>query len=452
MKKISLLVFVFINTLTFLSAQKAKETIQINCQIENCVSSLKLMNFDGFSFNTVDEANAKGEEAVVFMIPAQAEASFYYIGPSEFDMRPFIAGTEASITIAGPCKNLRNAKISNSPLNEEYESFKKDLNKLKRRSQVINSKMRKATSIEKDALLDELASLDQDKLKLLEKYKDSNAILREGAALNTYLSYQHNGGKYKNEIEYFIYEYFKYANFSAPIYNKLPWVYESFKSYTQTIASIPIPDEPKKKALEMALSKVDKESAAYMLALGGVVNALERKKDANYVYFVEKAAALLEAKGHPAAADMKKKLNAAKQFSKGGQAPDFTSQTPEGEDFSLSDLKGKVVLLDFWASWCGPCRRENPNVVKMYNKYHEKGFDVLGISLDRKKDAWTKAIKADKLTWHHVSDLKGWSNEVSKLYGVRSIPHTILLDREGKIIAKNLRGPALEAKLKELFE
>ena len=119
---------------------------------------------------------------------------------------------------------------------------------------------------------------------------------------------------------------------------------------------------------------------------------------------------------------------------------------------SLSDLRGKIVLVDFWASWCGPCRRENPNVVRMYNKYKDKGFDILGVSLDKTQDRWLQAIEQDGLEWHHVSDLKGWSNEVAQAYGVRSIPHTILLDQEGRIIARNLRGQALEEKLEELFD
>lgn len=136
----------------------------------------------------------------------------------------------------------------------------------------------------------------------------------------------------------------------------------------------------------------------------------------------------------------------------GSEAPDFTQNTPEGKPFSLSSLRGKVVLVDFWASWCRPCRMENPNVVKAYKQYHAKGFDVLGVSLDKTKDAWTNAIKQDGLTWHHVSDLAYWNNAVAQQYGVSSIPFSILVDRDGKVLAKNLRGPALEAKLAEVLK
>lgn len=136
----------------------------------------------------------------------------------------------------------------------------------------------------------------------------------------------------------------------------------------------------------------------------------------------------------------------------GSEAPDIVMKDPEGKERKLSSLRGNVVLLDFWASWCGPCRGENPNVVKLYHKYNQKGFEVFSVSLDRTHDAWVNAIKADGLVWpNHVSDLKGWTSSGGATYGVMSVPTTILIDREGKIIAKNLRGEELARKLAEIF-
>lgn len=135
----------------------------------------------------------------------------------------------------------------------------------------------------------------------------------------------------------------------------------------------------------------------------------------------------------------------------GKQAPDFTMNDPMGKPIQLSSLKGKVVMIDFWASWCGPCRQENPNVVKLYQQYHDKGFEILGVSLDRSKEDWQKAIKDDQLSWLHVSDLQYWQNNAAQLYSVNAIPQTYLLDKDGKIIAKGLRSEELAAKLSELF-
>ncbi len=148
---------------------------------------------------------------------------------------------------------------------------------------------------------------------------------------------------------------------------------------------------------------------------------------------------------------LQKDIDAFSKLAGGSEAPDFTFNTPEGKPLALSSLKGKIVLVDFWASWCGPCRKENPNVVRMYKKYHGKGFEILGVSLDEDKDKWLSAIKKDGLVWNHVSDLKGWQSSVCPLYGIEAIPFAILLDKDGKIIAKNLRGAALEQKLEELF-
>lgn len=140
-----------------------------------------------------------------------------------------------------------------------------------------------------------------------------------------------------------------------------------------------------------------------------------------------------------------------KKTAVGVVAPDFTMNDQEDKPVQLSSLRGKVVMIDFWASWCAPCRQENPNVVKLYEQYHSKGFEILGVSLDRSKDDWLNAIKDDKLTWIHVSDLQYWQNAAARLYGVNSIPQTYLLDQDGKIIAKGLRSEELAKKLAELF-
>ena len=147
------------------------------------------------------------------------------------------------------------------------------------------------------------------------------------------------------------------------------------------------------------------------------------------------------------------KLNATKPpLSVGETAPEISMENPSGELLTLSSLKGNYVLLDFWAGWCGPCRKENPNVVNAYNKYKDEGFRVFNVSLDRNKTKWVQAIEQDNLDWpYHVSDLKYWNNAAALEYGVKSIPMNYLLNPEGEVIARNLRGPNLHTKLQEIF-
>ena len=137
----------------------------------------------------------------------------------------------------------------------------------------------------------------------------------------------------------------------------------------------------------------------------------------------------------------------------GMEAPEIAMPDSEGVERKLSDLRGNVVLIDFWASWCGPCRRENPNVVRLYERFHDQGFEIYSVSLDKDREAWLKAIRDDRLSWpNHVSDLNGWTSSGGKTYGIRSVPSTVLVDRDGKVVARNLRGSDLERKLEQLLE
>lgn len=159
-----------------------------------------------------------------------------------------------------------------------------------------------------------------------------------------------------------------------------------------------------------------------------------------------------------------KKIEQVKEFQQksqnlaiGKKAPNFTAPDMNGNPITLYDIKGKVTIIDFWAAWCGPCRRENPNVVKVYNQFHDKGLEIIGVSLDgtpRQGDAkavWLKAVEDDALTWYHVSSLQYFNDPVAKLYDISAIPATYIIDEEGTIIAKNLRGIALEQKIAELL-
>ncbi len=160
-----------------------------------------------------------------------------------------------------------------------------------------------------------------------------------------------------------------------------------------------------------------------------------------------------EIQASPFVTALNEQLEVQKRTAIGQPFIDFSQPDPNGNEVALSSVVGeKYVLVDFWAAWCTPCRKENPNLVKLYNQYSSKGFEIFGVSFDRERDAWLAAIENDGLTWPQVSDLGGWENSVAKVYGIMSIPSNVLLDKEGKIIAKNLRGEDLEKKLAELLD
>lgn len=150
--------------------------------------------------------------------------------------------------------------------------------------------------------------------------------------------------------------------------------------------------------------------------------------------------------------EAEKRAEAAKSTEVGAIAPEFSAPGPDGANIALADIRGKLTLIDFWAAWCKPCRAENPNVVRVYEKYHDKGLNIIGVSLDRKAEDWKKAIVDDKLTWNQVSHLSYFNDPVAQLYHVNAIPAAFLLDENGVIVAKNLRGSALEAKVAELLQ
>lgn len=447
----SLGIIVFLACL--LSASLIKEEVQIDCKLENCGESIFLFEFTGITFKPVKEIKAQDDGSYQFNLP-KSDPRFYYLGKDAKSFRTILLGPEPQITIKGDCRDLKSSAVENSPLNNEYDALKAQINDLKSQTSRLVQEYKKAfyDLDARNAVAAKMKALDEEKMILLDSLRTANPFFSKIVALSTYLSYQNNQGEFKNEIDYFAANFFKQVDFTDPVYNHLPWVYESFNSYATTLSNLRIPAEVQKNFLEDAMSSIPKGSGTHRLALSGVVNALEQYKQPNFLYFGDQFLETFKEEDANTLASLTQRIEKARSFMVGGTAPDFTQNSPEGEPIKLSNFRGKVVLVDFWASWCGPCRKENPNVVRLYNKYKEKGFEILGVSLDRDKARWLQAIEKDKLEWAQVSDLKGWKNEVARSYGVTSIPHTILLDAEGKILARNLRGQNLEQKLSELFD
>jgi peroxiredoxin len=350
---------------------------------------------------------------------------------------------------------LNKSKIIGSPVNVAYQTMLGQLNQNNATYADLSQKYRKAKGDNDEKamadVIQQMAQLDLEKQKLVTDSKQQNAYLGRIAAMNTYLSFLNaDREQYQTGLQHYLGTIWQFTDFADEGYNQMNVVYEASANYANTLLTA-LPTKELETASLAYANEWPVGSIARMYALGGLYGTLSSRSSAAALPIAELLVNEYKGKYPNVIASVEKSFSKLRTSTPGAQAPDFSGPTPSGEMIALSDLKGKVVLLDFWASWCGPCRRENPNVVKMYEKYADKGFEILGVSLDKDKARWEKAIADDGLEWLHISDLKHWGSEYAALYGVRSIPDTILLDAEGKIIARNLRGKALEQRLEQLF-
>ena len=418
-----------------------------------CKEAIGLFEFDGIDFRLIEEKSHAPGDSFRFEVAASAPR-FYYVGTRNARKRPVILGAAPEVFVFGNCNNARQAKFKDSPINTAYDQLLQTFRQWNgAMRQAARALQQAAGNPQKtQAAIAQMAAIDQEKRSLIDSLQKTQAYIAKIAVLNAYLSYQNNNkGRYKNEVEYFGRAYFELADLSDPAYNHIPYIHEAFKNWSKVLVQQRIPQALLEDILEETFAKIPAGSRTMKYALGATVQSMQAANHPLFAQYGNRYIALFDNSNHPKLLALKKKIDMSAQFAIGAVAPDFSQRTPEGERFSLSDLRGKVVLVDFWASWCGPCRKENPHVRHLYEKYKDHGFEVLGVSLDRKKNAWIKAIEKDKLPWHHISDLKGWQNEAAQLYSVSSIPHTILLDREGRILARNLRGEQLSAALTKIF-
>ena len=452
MRYILLLILVGSFCFSNIFGNNSTSKVKLICNLEGCGETLSLYQFDGGTFTEFMKVGQSAAGVFTFELET-TQPMFYYLGVEPQSAVPIIIGTEALMEVDATCGTRLEVDFTGSPLNTGYLELKDKMNELRQEHVKYVNQYRQFRSNPEnlESVKEKLKELDDYKVDFLDSLKVANPYFAKIVALNTYISYQIHGEGYPNEVVYFTEQFFQFADLSDEAYNHIPWVYEAFKGYSNTLSSVGISVQRHHKGIKKQIEKLPLGSRARKLALSAVVTTLKGKKHPNFIKFAEQFIAEYQELDPMAAADLQKTIDQNRAFSVGGQAPDFTQQSPDGEDINLSDFKGKLLLVDFWASWCGPCRKENPNVVAMYEKYKDKGFEILGVSLDKNKERWIGAIEKDGLTWPQVSDLKGWSNKVAQLYGVRSIPHTILLDEEGKIIARNLRGRSLEEKLEELF-
>ncbi|MEM7105587.1 MAG: TlpA disulfide reductase family protein [Bacteroidota bacterium] len=454
--------FVLLPTLSFSLtgnvADEGKKGIKVSGEFEGgTVDFFRLFEWDGATLVEIESVQTKQEETNLKFEFKNLEIplGIYFIGTDQKTYKPIVLGEEKAVEIKGNLTAIPQATILNSPHNEAYFQLNQEMGNLQTTFQgLIQQRRRVGNNPLKIAELNtEFVKLDSTRLTIIEKAIAASEFIGDVISLNGYMSFQaNNKGRYKDEAHYFANEFFKYADLTKENFDHIPQLLESAKTFAYTLVKAGLPTDEQKNVIDKITAQLPAGSKRHKaFLLGTTLGFQTAKADTWFVKFGDRYLAHYADQNPPIVQYLESNMNKVRHLMVGAVAPEIEQNTPEGEPQSLSSLRGSYVLVDFWASWCMPCRRENPNVVRLYNKYNNKGFEVFGVSLDRDKNSWVRAIEADSLTWHHVSDLKQWQSEAAKTYGVSGIPFTLLLDPEGKIIAKNLRGPSLEAKLEELF-
>lgn len=446
--------------LTSTAYAEGEPVVKISGELVNCDTSIKSINIyvvDGTMLNLLQPLPLKAKDkTLTFSVNIKGlHEGLYFLGPQPQSIKLLYLGEKDEIQVSGSCADFRNALVGNSPANATLGRVLAQSDALQNQLQQYGRQLQATPDVSGQVQIKaQMSQIDTKRKQVLDSLSAASPFLGKVLALKTYQSYAVNGGQFPSEYEYFALKYFQFCNFADEAYNyAVPILHEAMKNYALTMGQIPFSTTAMRdQLLEGHIRQMDMKGAAFKTSVAAIALGLrESGEEESFLHFTDNYLALY--KGTNVELDnmllQTKSMYESRRM--GAIAPEIEQAQPDGSNFKLSSLRGNVVLIDFWASWCRPCRQENPNVVAAYKKYHAKGFDILGVSLDQSKPAWEAAIKQDGLTWHHVSDLKGWQNDAGKTYGVRSVPHSVLLDKEGRIIAKNLRGEELERKLAEVL-
>lgn len=437
----------------------------VEARFQQCgMDSLRLYLMEGGGYRLLASAPFKQENGVATATinSGLSGQGFYMIGQAPNNLTSLILGAEQQVQISGNCNDFRQGlQVNNSPINAQLQAVSQQFTVLQQQSQNAINLLRVPTTgaAAQATARQQIQAVFDQQVRLYDSVKQANPFLGKVIALNLYRPFDpdNNPKNYPSELAHYGTEYLSFADLKDPDYNNIPLVNFHITNFVRNLFSGAVPKDEAQSYLNALLGRFNENSIAYKNALATTLQTLDQVRSTAYLdygnLFLKKfpqdqqmgAAIQNRNEAYRAEAEAEKRLGL------GATSPEINMPTPEGKNLKLSSLRGKVVLLDFWAAWCRPCRMENPNVVRLYNKYKSKGFDVFSVSLDRDRNAWLKAIQDDNLTWNHVSEVKYWDSQAARDYRVSSIPATFLLDREGKIIGKNLRGKALEQKLEEIF-
>jgi thiol-disulfide isomerase/thioredoxin len=393
------------------------------------------------------------DSAFVFSVPASATPRQYGIGASNPAVYAKIwVSDEPEMTLWGNFAYLEKSRTVGSAVNRSWEAIQKRIDGFRAISDNLAFKFREASQNGNGrAVATEIEQHNKNKKAYIDSLKATNNSFARLAGLHIAPDFKGDKG-YEDMADFMGRESFSNVNLSDAYFNDQPEVYSAFRQYASRLAMVLVTSERMQKIIDAQLATLPKGSKTYRMALGGIISGMKEVGHLLAPVYTQKYVEMFRKdQTYGEVRMMEYELSKNRTSTIGMEAPELTGKTPDGATYSLSQLRGKITLIDFWASWCGPCRRENPNVVQMYNKYHSKGFDILGVSLDSDGERWKAAIQQDGLPWHHISDLGGWQSQHAALYSVNSIPTTLLLDQQGRILARNLRGEQLGQKLREIF-
>lgn len=388
----------------------------------------------------------KGTKAS-FTLPVRVPGPGHYVLTfSSFDELPLLLGTEPEVRIKTTgITPTKNPVFEGSRENTAFWAYTRQGVARAQRYQLAKSRLKG------DSLRAAVADIWQRQLQDADSLRQSGlTILPILAATSAIPPYELATQPANYPIEqHFLDWLVAHDSLQSSVLGYLPQWYQKAQGFGQFVRRLGLPPDSVTARLEAILARLPQGSLTREAFLKGATEAVA--DDAQLVDLIGRRY-LEEGATGKFAQVLEAQLKSQEHLRIGETAPEIALTTPEGTTVALSSLRGKYVLIDFWAAWCGPCRKENPHVVKLYNRFKTKGFEIYGVSLDEDKDAWVRAIRTDGLPWVQVSDLKGWQNSAAQRYNVKAIPATVLLGPDGQILAWNLRGEALTRTLERLLK
>jgi peroxiredoxin len=433
------------------------ETV-INGTLTHCTAdSMRLYEVNGTRVRQVAAAKLEPGEDFSFSLKYKLpRPGFYLLGDDPRRAVNLVLGDAGEFELTGDCQNAQSYRLSGHPVNEAYNKLQQRVSSHNQQLQGLYQNLQifsQTDPMQVQRIQEDIANLNKSHFAYLDSLQKTGTFIGKIAQMYNFKPYMSDAShsQYPNELEYFREAFFSNLSFDDAEVAGMPALYDKARAYASTLTSQNLPQNVVKSSMDAVLAKTKAGDVAHESMLRGFVAGMEQTKNALIIDYGKLFIDTYPNSDPQYIASLNATIGRMAAMAEGSMAPDIQAPSPNGKTVKLSDFRGKVVMIDFWASWCRPCRMENPNVLKAYNKYHPKGFEILGVSLDKEKTKWEQAIQQDGLIWQHMSDLGGWQSQPAAVYGVNSIPATVLVDKEGKIIARNLRGPALEEKLKEIF-